>query len=66
MIHRDTLTLEQEFHVLEAAVQAGVRAPRPIAYLGEVAGRDAFAMERVEGETIHYAYPVAVLVADRP
>jgi len=52
VIHRDTLTLEQEFQVLEAAVAAGVRAPRPIAYLGEVGGREAFAMELVEGETI--------------
>jgi aminoglycoside phosphotransferase (APT) family kinase protein len=52
VIHRDTLTLEQEFQVLEAAVAAGVRAPRPIAYLGEVDGREAFAMERVDGETI--------------
>ena len=30
VIHRDTLTLEQEFRVLEAAVAAGVAAPRPI------------------------------------
>lgn len=52
VIHRDTLTLEQEFHVLEAAVAAGVRAPRPVAYLGDIDGREAFAMERVEGETI--------------
>ncbi len=52
VIHRDTLTLEQEFHVLEAAVAAGVRAPRPVLYLGEIDGREAFAMERVEGETI--------------
>src|ERR1051325_10599684 len=52
VIHRDTLTLEQEFLVLEAAVAAGVRAPRPVAYLGDVGGREAFAMERVEGETI--------------
>ena len=52
VIHRDTLTLEQEFRVLEAAVAAGVRAPRPITYLGEVDGREAFAMERVDGETI--------------
>ena len=52
VIHRDTLTLEQEFRVLEAAVAAGVRAPRPIAYLGDVDGREAFAMELVEGETI--------------
>ena len=52
VIHRDTLSLEQEFHVLQAAVAAEVRAPRPIAYLGEIEGREAFAMERVEGETI--------------
>ncbi len=52
VIHRDTLTLEQEFRVLDAAVAAGVRAPRPVMYLGEIGGREAFAMERVEGETI--------------
>jgi aminoglycoside phosphotransferase (APT) family kinase protein len=52
VIHRDTLALEQEFEVLESAVAAGVRVPRPIAYLGLVDGRQAFAMERVEGETI--------------
>jgi aminoglycoside phosphotransferase (APT) family kinase protein len=52
VIHRDTLTLEQEFRVLEAAVAAGVAAPRPVQYLGEVDGHEAFAMERVRGETI--------------
>lgn len=52
VIHRDTLTLEQEFRVLEAAVAAGVAAPRPIEYLGELDGHEAFAMERVAGETI--------------
>jgi aminoglycoside phosphotransferase (APT) family kinase protein len=52
VIHRDTLTLEQEFRVLEAAVAAGVSAPRPVEYLGEIEGREAFAMERVHGETI--------------
>jgi aminoglycoside phosphotransferase (APT) family kinase protein len=52
VIHRDTLTLEQEFQVLEAAVAAGVAAPRPIQYLGDVDGHEAFAMERVRGETI--------------
>jgi aminoglycoside phosphotransferase (APT) family kinase protein len=52
VIHRDTLTLEQEFAVLEAAVAAGVAAPRPVEYLGEIEGREAFAMERIEGETI--------------
>ena len=52
VIHRDTLSLEHEFEVLRAAVAAGVKAPRPVAYLGELDGREAFAMERVEGETI--------------
>jgi aminoglycoside phosphotransferase (APT) family kinase protein len=52
VIHRDTLPLEQEFRVLEAAREAGVAAPTPIAYLGAVDGREAFAMELVEGETI--------------
>ena len=48
VIHRDTLTLEQEFRVLEAAVAAGVAAPRPVQYLGDVDGHEAFAMERVQ------------------
>jgi aminoglycoside phosphotransferase (APT) family kinase protein len=52
VIHQATLPLEQEFQVLEAAAEAGVKVPRPIVYLGEVGGREAFAMERVEGETI--------------
>jgi aminoglycoside phosphotransferase (APT) family kinase protein len=52
VIHRDTLSLEQEFAVLEAAFEAGVNVPRPRLYLGLLGGREAFAMERVEGETI--------------
>ena len=52
VIHAATLSLEEEFHVLEAAAEAGVQVPRPVAYLGELGGREAFAMERVEGETI--------------
>jgi aminoglycoside phosphotransferase (APT) family kinase protein len=52
VIHEDTLPLEHEFRVLEAALEAGVKVPRPVAYLGEVGGREAFAMELVEGETI--------------
>jgi aminoglycoside phosphotransferase (APT) family kinase protein len=52
VIHQATLSLEQEFHVLEAAAEAGVKVPRPVAYLGELGGREAFAMELVEGETI--------------
>ncbi len=52
VIHRHTLSLRQEFEVLQAAYEAGVKVPRPIAYLGELAGREAFVMERLEGETI--------------
>jgi aminoglycoside phosphotransferase (APT) family kinase protein len=52
VIHEATLSLEQEFQVLEAAGEAGVKVPRPVAYLGELGGREAFVMERVEGETI--------------
>lgn len=52
VIHLDTLSLRDEFEVLVAAGEAGVTVPTPIAYLGEVDGREAFAMERVRGETI--------------
>jgi aminoglycoside phosphotransferase (APT) family kinase protein len=52
VIHQATLTLEHEFEVLRAAHEAGVKVPEPIAYLGEVEGREAFVMERVHGETI--------------
>ena len=52
VIHQNTLTLEQEFDVLRAAHEAGVKVPEPIAYLGEIEGREAFVMARIEGETI--------------
>ena len=52
VIYSHTLSLEQEFRMLEAAAAAGVKVPRPVAYLGELGGREAFAMERVDGETI--------------
>lgn len=52
VIHLRTLSLRDEFEVLAAAREAGVRVPEPIAYLGAVEGHEAFAMERVPGETI--------------
>jgi len=52
VMHHHTLTLAQEFAVLEAAYEAGVKVPRPYGYLVDLAGREAFAMERLEGETI--------------
>src|SRR3954471_10432508 len=52
VIHKHTLSLQDEFAVLEAAYEADVKAPRPITYLPDLAGREAFVMERLEGETI--------------
>jgi len=52
VIHQGTLSLEHEFEVLRAAYEAGVKVPRPVAYYPELGGREAFAMERVRGETI--------------
>jgi aminoglycoside phosphotransferase (APT) family kinase protein len=52
VMHAFTLTLEQEFQVLQLAAEAGVKVPRPIAYYPDLGGREAFAMERVRGETI--------------
>ena len=52
VIHSQTLTLENEHRVVAIASAAGVRVPKPYGYLGEIAGRAAFVMERVSGETI--------------
>jgi aminoglycoside phosphotransferase (APT) family kinase protein len=52
VIHKHTLSLADEFAVLEAAYEAGVKAPRPVRYIADLDGREAFVMERLEGETI--------------
>jgi aminoglycoside phosphotransferase (APT) family kinase protein len=52
VIHTATLPLAEEYRVIEAAFAAGVRVPRPYGYLGDLDGREAFATERVAGETI--------------
>jgi aminoglycoside phosphotransferase (APT) family kinase protein len=52
VIHRHTLSLRDEFEVLEAAYEAGVKVPRPVQYIPDLDGREAFVMERLEGETI--------------
>src|SRR5947199_4357672 len=52
VIHRHTLSLEDEFAVLQAAHETGVKVPRPYGYIADLAGREAFVMERLEGETI--------------
>ena len=52
VIHRHTLSLAHEFAVIEAAYEAGVKVPRPYGYLADLAGREAFVMERLDGDTI--------------
>ena len=52
VMHHHTLTLAQEYAVIEAAFEAGVKVPRPYGTIADLAGREAFAMERLEGETI--------------
>jgi aminoglycoside phosphotransferase (APT) family kinase protein len=52
VIYRHTLSLEHEFRVLQAAFVAGVRVPRPYRYLADLEGREAFLVERLEGESI--------------
>ncbi|MGZ4353486.1 MAG: phosphotransferase, partial [Gaiellaceae bacterium] len=52
VIHKNTLSLSHEFRVIQVAHEAGVKVPRPIAYYPDLGGREAFAMERVQGETI--------------
>ena len=52
VMHLDSLSLRQEFDVLVVARDAGVRVPEPIAYLGDLHGREAFVMELVRGEAI--------------
>ncbi len=51
VIHRHTLSLADEYAVLEAAHEAGVKAPRPYD-IPDLEGREAFVMERLEGDTI--------------
>src|SRR5712671_4332304 len=47
VMHHHTLTLEQEYAVIEAAYEAGVKAPKPFGYLPDLAGREAFVMARL-------------------
>lgn len=52
-IYSETLTLEHEYQVLEAAFEEGVRVPKPYGYIPGLGRRDAFVMERLlRGETI--------------
>ena len=52
VIYSETLSLEQECKVLQVAYEAGIKAPRPYGYIEDLAGREAFVMERLEGESV--------------
>jgi aminoglycoside phosphotransferase (APT) family kinase protein len=52
VIYSETLSLEQECKVLQVAYEAGIKAPKPYGYLEDLAGREAFVMERLEGESV--------------
>ncbi len=52
VIYSDTLSLRHECEVLQAAHESGVRTPRSYGYLEDLAGREAFVMERLEGESV--------------
>src|SRR5580765_3628164 len=52
VIHKHTLSLADEFEVLKAAYGAGVKVPKPLLYIEDLDEREAFVMERLDGETI--------------
>uniref|UniRef100_A0A7V4AN05 Phosphotransferase family protein n=2 Tax=Thermus tengchongensis TaxID=1214928 RepID=A0A7V4AN05_9DEIN len=52
VIYEGMLSLEAEFRLLSLVHAEGVKVPRPLLYLPDLEGREAFLMERLEGETI--------------
>jgi aminoglycoside phosphotransferase (APT) family kinase protein len=51
-VFTDMLSIDEEYRVLQAAFDAEVKVPRPYGYMPDLAGREAFLMQRVKGETI--------------
>jgi aminoglycoside phosphotransferase (APT) family kinase protein len=52
VLHDHTVSLEVEHAVIAAAHAAGVPVPRPLGYIADLAGRDAFVMQRLQAEGI--------------
>jgi len=52
VLHDHTLPLATEHAVIRAAHAAGVPVPRPLGAIADLAGRDAFVMERVRGDGV--------------
>ncbi len=51
-MNADQLSLQEEFKVLEVALEAGVRVAKPIAYFADVIGKEAFVSVRLHGEAV--------------
>lgn len=51
-MYSDTLSLEEEYEVLRATYEAGVRVPRVYGFISDLDGRQALVMERLPGESI--------------
>lgn len=52
VLHDHTVSLATEHAVIRAAHAAGVPVPRPLGFIADLAGRDAFVMDRVGGEGV--------------
>jgi len=52
VLHDHTLSLATEHAVIRAAHAAGVPVPQPLGFIADLAGRDAFVMQRVGGEGV--------------
>jgi aminoglycoside phosphotransferase (APT) family kinase protein len=52
VIYEETLSLKAEHSVFKAAYDAGVPIPKTYGYIADLAGREAFVMERVKGEGV--------------
>jgi aminoglycoside phosphotransferase (APT) family kinase protein len=51
-IYPDALSLEHEHDLIAEAHRSGVKVPRPYGFLPDLAGHDAFLMDRLHGETV--------------
>ena len=52
VLHEHTVSLCVEHAVIAAVAAAGAQVPRPLGYIADLAGRDAFVMERLDAEGI--------------
>ena len=51
-MYSEQLTLQGEYRVIQAALNAGVTVAQPLTYLPDLLGREAFISQRLHGESI--------------